>query len=69
MDASAIIAILSVSVAGASTLIHSIFTNMSLSRCSEINCFCFHCVRDTLKGDDLNNMAHIAQPVVSPRNV
>lgn len=69
MEAAAIIAILSVSVAGASTLIHAIFTNMSLSRCSEIDCCCFHCVRDVLKGEELDKMAHIAQPVVEPRNV
>lgn len=72
MEASAIIAILSVSVAGATGLIHAIFTNMSLSRCSEIDCCCFHCVREVLKGDDLKEMTdltHTAQPAsVTPRN-
>lgn len=62
MEASAIIAILSVSFAGASALIHSIFTNMSLSRCSEINCCCLHCIRDTLKGKDLTEMISATEP-------
>tara|TARA_R110002033_G_scaffold63253_1_gene114282 strand:- start:285 stop:491 length:207 start_codon:yes stop_codon:yes gene_type:complete len=62
MEAAAIIAILSVSFAGASALIHSIFTNMSLSRCSEINCCCLHCIRDTLKGKELTEMINAAEP-------
>lgn len=56
MDASAIIAIISVSVTGLIGLIHTTFTNMSLSRCSKIDCCCMSCIRDPLKGDDLDKM-------------
>jgi hypothetical protein len=62
MDASAIIAILSVSFAGAVSLIHAIFTNMSLSRCTDINCCCFVCKRDVLRGEELKQMTEAAEP-------
>jgi hypothetical protein len=62
MDAAAIIAILSVSFAGAVSLIHAIFTNMSLSRCSDINCCCITCKRDVLHGGDLKQMTEAAEP-------
>ena len=62
MEAAAIIAILSVSFAGAVSLIHSIFTNMSLSRCTTIDCCCFKCKRDVLHGEDLKQMAEASAP-------
>ena len=42
MDAAALIAITSVVFTGLSTLITTIFTSMSISRCSKIVC-CFGC--------------------------
>ena len=62
MEASAIIAILSVAFAGTVSLIHAVFTNMSLSRCTDIACCCFSCKRDVLHGEELRHMADAAAP-------
>lgn len=64
MDAAAIIAIISVSTTGMATLITTVFSSMSLSRCSKIACCwdCFTCDRNVLDNNtfleaerDLNN--------------
>lgn len=58
MDAAAIIAITSVVFTGLSTLITTIFTSMSISRCSKIVCCfgCFDCDR-TVVNDEVVAMA------------
>jgi len=43
MDASAIIAIISVGGTALATLITTVFTSMSISRCKNISC-CFDCL-------------------------
>tara|TARA_R110000824_G_C14667664_1_gene618654 strand:- start:21 stop:227 length:207 start_codon:yes stop_codon:yes gene_type:complete len=68
MEASAIIAIISVSFTGIVGMTHAVFTNMSMSRCSRIDCCCISCVREVLKGDDLESAMNHAD-VVEPRNV
>lgn len=62
MEAAAIIAILSVAFAGTVSLIHAIFTNMSLSRCTDIACCCISCKREVLRGEELQHMADAAAP-------
>lgn len=53
MDAAAIIAITSVIFTGVSGLIHTIFTSMSISRCSKIICCfgCFDCDREVVNDE------------------
>ena len=41
MEASAIIAIISVSATAGGAFVTSLFHSLSLSRCSDIDCFCF----------------------------
>ena len=50
MDAAAIIAITSVAFTGLSTLITTVFTSMSISRCTKIVCCfgCFDCDRSVV---------------------
>lgn len=53
MDPAAIIAITSVVFTGLSTLITTVFTSMSLSRCSKIVCCfgCFDCDREVVNDE------------------
>ena len=53
MDPAALIAITSVVFTGLSTLITTIFTSMSLSRCSKIVCCfgCFDCDREVVNDE------------------
>jgi hypothetical protein len=48
MEASAIIAIISVSATAGGAFITALFHSLSLSRCSSIDCFCFKCKREVL---------------------
>ena len=59
MEASAIIAIITVSLSGLGALIATIFQNSSMSRCTEIDCCCFHCVRDVMTKDEMHEMTEI----------
>ena len=53
MDPAALIAITSVVFTGLSTLITTIFTSMSISRCSKIICCfgCFDCDREVVNDE------------------
>jgi hypothetical protein len=58
MEASAIIAVLSVTFAGVTALIHACFQSMSLSRCSNIRC-CYgmlDCVRQVLNQEEMESV-------------
>lgn len=59
MDATGLIAIITVSLSGISALIATVFQNSSLSRCTEIDCFCCHCVRDPLDKEEMQQMDQI----------
>jgi len=48
MEASAIIAIISVSATAGGAFVTSLFHSLSLSRCSVIDCFCIKCKRNVL---------------------
>ena len=62
MDAAGILAILSVSMSGVGALIHTVFTSMSLSRCTQIDCCCMKCIRDVMNHEEMNSMLeHTAQ--------
>lgn len=57
MEPSALIAIISVSLTGLGAFTTSLFHSLSLSRCSEINCFCFKCKREVLSEETYNNQS------------
>lgn len=57
MDPAALIALISVSLTGLAAFTTSLFHSLSLSRCSEINCFCFRCKREVLSEDTYNNQS------------
>ena len=59
MDPTGIIAIISVTFTGLSALVATIFQNSSLSRCTEIDLFCCHCVRDPLDKEEMQEMDEI----------
>ena len=59
MDATGLIAIITVSLSGISALIATIFQNSSLSRCTEIDCLCCHCVRDVMDKEEMKEMDEI----------
>ena len=59
MDPTGIIAIITVTFTGLSALVATIFQNSSLSRCTEIDLFCCHCVRDVLDEKELKEMNEI----------
>jgi hypothetical protein len=58
MEASAIIAIISVSATAGAAFTTALFHSLSLSRCSEINCFCFKCKRDVLSENTYNEQSN-----------
>jgi len=69
MEASAIIAIISVSATAGGAFITALFHSLSLSRCSEIDCFCFKCKRDVLSESTYNEQSNREMPnspVLSP---
>ena len=77
MEASAIIAIISVSATAGGAFIASLFHSLSLSRCSSIDCLCFKCKREVLSeatyneqsNKESNNnveLADIVSPTLSP---
>ena len=58
MEASAIIAIISVSATAGGAFITALFHSLSLSRCSEIDCFCFKCKRQVLSEETYNEQSN-----------
>jgi hypothetical protein len=53
LEASSIVAIISVSLAGMTALIHSLFTSLQHSRCTSLKCGCIECLRDPLDKEEL----------------
>ena len=58
MEASAIIAIISVSATAGGAFITALFHSLSLSRCSEIDCLCFKCKRQVLSEETYNEQSN-----------
>jgi len=58
MEASAIIAIISVSATAGGAFVTSLFHSLSLSRCSDIDCFCFKCKREVLSENTYNEQSN-----------
>jgi len=67
LEASAIIAIISVSATAAAGFVTALFHSLSLSRCSEIDCFCIKCKRKVLSEDTYNEQNQHNAEIVSPR--
>jgi hypothetical protein len=59
MDAAAIIAIITVSFTGLTALITTVFQSSSLSRCTEIDCLCCHCIRKVMDKEEMKEMDEI----------
>ena len=69
METAGIIAIISVSATAGGAFITALFHSLSLSRCSEIDCFCFKCKRDVLSENTYNEQSNREMPnspVLSP---
>ena len=62
MDPTGVIAIITVSLTGLSALIATIFQYSSLSRCTEIDCCCIHCLREVMDKEDIQEMSDIINP-------
>ena len=69
MEASAIIAIISVSATAGGAFLTSLFHSLSLSRCSEIDCFCFKCKRQVLSEETYNEQSNKIDPIESPKRI
>ena len=69
METAGIIAIISVSATALGGFITALFHSLSLSRCSEIDCFCFKCKREVLSENTYNEQSNREipnSPVLSP---
>jgi|TARA_R100001509_G_scaffold37578_1_gene20289 hypothetical protein len=69
MEASAIIAIISVSATAGGAFITSLFHSLSLSRCSQIDCLCFKCKREVLSEETYSEQSNKIDPVESPKTI
>lgn len=56
MDPASIVAIIAVSLTGASGIIQTLFHNMAMSRCIKLKCCGMECTRDVLDKDELELM-------------
>lgn len=56
MTETGMLAMMSLFFSGIAALIHTIFNSMSLSRCTDIDCFCVSCKRAVLSGDELERV-------------
>ena len=66
MEASAIIAIISVSATAGGAFVTALFHSLSLSRCSEIDCLCIKCKRKVLSEETYNEQSQHNAEIVSP---
>ena len=69
MEASAIIAIISVSATAGGAFITSLFHSLSLSRCSQIDCLCFKCKREVLSEETYSEQSNKIDPIESPTRI
>ena len=58
IETAGIIAIISVSATASSGFITALFHSLSLSRCSDIDCFCFKCKREVLSENTYNEQSN-----------
>ena len=67
MDPSSIIAIISVSATALAAFTTSLFHSLSLSRCSDIDCFCFKCKRAVLSEETYKDQSNKIDKIDSPK--